>query len=109
MADGLPRDAASAERRRDAIAIAICVVSTALGAVAIVAGGRPATVVGYMGAVWAVTGNWLSRRGWQYLRMTPGQIYRQARQDGSRRPLLARTISSGAVLLFIAAGVCFFR
>jgi hypothetical protein len=109
MANSLPREAATAERWRDALAIAICLVSTALGAGAIVAGWRPATVVGYMGTAWAVTGNWLSRRGWQHFRMTPGQIYRQARQDGSRRPRLAKTILSGAVLLFIAAAVCFFR
>jgi len=95
------------DHRRGSIAIAICLISAALGAVVIVVGSRPLPIVLWLAIVWHFTAEWLGRR-LGLLRMRPGQIYRQARQGRLRLPPLARTISLGSNLLFLAVVVCFF-
>ena len=102
-------DAIAGEHRRDSIAIAICVISAVLAVVAIVLGSHHVPLaIGSVAATWGITADWLGRRFW-LLRKTPGQIYRHARQGSLRASPLARAISLGSLLLFIAAIVCFFR
>lgn len=91
-----------AEHQRGSLAIAICVVSAGFAALGVAIGGHPALVVVLLAGVWHFTADWLGRRLWLLFK-TPRAIIQQARSTGLHLPPLARTISTGAFLLVIAA------
>jgi hypothetical protein len=93
---------------RTTLAVAICLLSAVLGAIAIRQGwGSVSSVAMNVACAWFLSGSWLagdfSRQGWERLHKSIATIYREARQGKlPKTPPLARVMNSGGMNMLLA-------
>ncbi len=86
----------------DRVALAICVLSAAWGAVVIALGTEHAARdILWVACAWAVVGQWLE--GFRTLRQSPLRIYQDYLRAGVKRSPLGKVARYGAVFLFVLA------
>jgi hypothetical protein len=93
---------------RTFIAVAICISSAVLGAIAIRQGaGSVSSVAINVACSWFLSGSWLagdfSREGWKRLNKSMATIYQEAKQRKlPNTPPLARVMNSGGIIMLLA-------
>jgi hypothetical protein len=85
-------------QRKDAIAIAICLLSATIGVYALVRGMSPAWTAFDVACVWSFTADWLGNRLW-LLGLTLGAIKGEAKRGRLRLTGLPRVMSVGSNVL----------
>jgi len=96
---------------RERIALGICLASGATAAAFIARAYNVALVLLYTSLVWMQVADWLGGRHWFRLRhATMTQIYQEAKKGTLRAklPAPASYISRAAMVLLVAAIICFF-
>ena len=99
---------------RTTIAVAICMSSAVLGAIAIRQGwGSISSVATNVACPWFISGSWLagdfSKEGWKRLNKSTATIYQEAKQGKLPKiPPLARVMNSGGMIMMLAGIVGWF-
>ena len=99
---------------RTNIAVAICVSSAVVGAIAIHRGWGTVSSVAFNAAFpWFLSGSWLAgdftREGWKRLNKSMPTIYQDAKQGKlPRAPPLSRVMNSGGGIMILAGIVGWF-
>jgi hypothetical protein len=99
---------------RTHVAVAICLSSAVLGAIAIRRGwGSVSSVAIDVACPWFLSGSWLagdfSREGWKRLNKSMATIYQEAKKGKlPKAPPLARVMNSGGGIMVLAGIVGWF-
>ena len=99
---------------RSYVAVAICLSSAVLGAIAINRGwGSTSSVAFNVACPWFLAGSWLAgdftREGWKRLDKSMATIYQDAKQGKlPKAPPLARVMNGGGGIMILAAIVGWF-
>ena len=99
---------------RTYVAVAICMSSALLGAIAIRRGwGSVSSVASNVACSWFLAGSWLagdfSREGWKRLNKSLATIYQEAKHGKlPKTPPLARVMNTGGMIMLLAGIVGWF-
>ena len=99
---------------RTYLAVAICLFSALLGAIAIHRGwGSVSSVAFNVACPWFLSGSWLAgdftREGWKRLNKSMATLYQEAKQrKPTKAPPLARVMNSGGGIMVLAGIVGWF-
>jgi hypothetical protein len=100
--------------KRTSIAVAICMSSAVLGAIAIRQNwGSVSSVASNVACPWFLAGSWLagdfSREGWKRLNKSLATIYQEAKHGKlPNTPPLTRVMNSGGIIMLLAGIVAWF-
>jgi len=95
--------------KRNYVALAICLLSTAIVGVLFYHEKMEAwKSVLFLASVWTATADWLGQRFW-LLNLSLRGVHREAKRGSLRLTGLAAAIHHGAMVLFLATIVCFFE